>query len=84
MLDAAYAVLVRTLFAQLERVAGPDLKHGDRLRLENYALLEAQLKPLAAKVGFPAGFRVSKVGLEVCALLEAQLRHLAAKVGPLP
>ncbi len=54
MLDAAYAVLVRALFAQLERVAGPDAKHGDRLRLENYALLEAQLRPLAARVGAPA------------------------------
>jgi hypothetical protein len=47
--DAAYAVLVRTAFAQLERIAGPDTKHGHRLRLENYALLAAELAPLAAK-----------------------------------
>ena len=39
------------MFAQLERTAGPDVKHGDRLRLENYTLLETELQPLADKVG---------------------------------
>ena len=38
------------MFAQLERTAGPDVKHGDRLRLENYTLLETELPPLADKV----------------------------------
>lgn len=48
--DAAYAVLVRAMFTQLERAATPDVKHGDRLRLENYSLLETELRPLAARV----------------------------------
>ena len=38
------------MFAQLERMAGPDVKHGDRLRLENYTLLETELPALANKV----------------------------------
>lgn len=50
VVDATYAVLVRAMFTQLERTAGPDVKHGDRLRLENYSLLETELKPLASRV----------------------------------
>ena len=50
VVDATYAVLVRAMFTQLERTAGPDVKHGDRLRLENYSLLENELKPLASRV----------------------------------
>ena len=53
--DAAYAVVVRAAFAQLERIAGPDAKHGQRLRLENYALLASELAPLAARVTSSAG-----------------------------
>ncbi|EIE25400.1 hypothetical protein COCSUDRAFT_46702 [Coccomyxa subellipsoidea C-169] len=49
VVDATYAVLVRAMFTQLERTAGPDVKHGDRLRLENYSLLENELKPLASR-----------------------------------
>lgn len=52
-MDAGYAVIIRAMFAQLERTAGPDVKHGDRLRLENYTLLETELQPLAKKVLSP-------------------------------
>ena len=51
LVEAGYAVVIRAMFAQLERTAGPDVKHGDRLRLENYTLLETELQPLADKVG---------------------------------
>lgn len=53
LVDAGYAVIIRAMFAQLERTAGPDVKHGDRLRLENYTLLETELQPLAKKVMSP-------------------------------
>ncbi|CAL8460642.1 g172 [Coccomyxa elongata] len=49
VVDATYAVLVRAMFAQLERTAVPDVKHGDRLRLENYTLFETELRPLASR-----------------------------------
>ncbi len=49
-MNASYAVVIRAMFAQLERMAGPDVKHGDRLRLENYTLLETELPALANKV----------------------------------
>ena len=49
-MNAGYAVIIRAMFAQLERTAGPDVKHGDRLRLENYTVLETELPPLADKV----------------------------------
>lgn len=49
-MDAAYAVVVRAMFSQLERTAGPDVKHGDRLRLENYTVFEDKLKPLTKRV----------------------------------
>lgn len=48
--DAAYAQLVAAMCAQLERIAGADPKHGERLRLENYAFLADALRPLAAAV----------------------------------
>ena len=51
LVEAGYSVVIRAMFAQLERTAGPDVKHGDRLRLENYTLLETELQPLADKVG---------------------------------
>ncbi|CAL5219240.1 g1034 [Coccomyxa viridis] len=50
LVNASYAVVIRAMFAQLERMAGPDVKHGDRLRLENYTLLETELPALANKV----------------------------------
>ena len=50
LVNASYAVIIRAMFAQLERMAGPDVKHGDRLRLENYTLLELELPALANKV----------------------------------
>ena len=50
LVNASYAVIIRAMFAQLERMAGPDVKHGDRLRLENYTLLETELPALANKV----------------------------------
>lgn len=48
--DAAYARLVAAMCAQLERTAAADAKHGERLRLENYAFLADALRPLAARV----------------------------------
>ena len=81
VLDAAYAVLVRALFAQLERVAGPDAKHGDRLRLENYALLEGQLRPLAAKVGGPVGGVLQGQGAGLPVLVRQTQRDLLCWVG---
>ena len=48
--DAAYAQLVAAMCAQLERTAAADPKHGERLRLENYAFLADVLRPLAARV----------------------------------
>ncbi|KAK9813236.1 hypothetical protein WJX72_011232 [[Myrmecia] bisecta] len=48
--DPAHAVVVRAIFAGIERVAGADLKHGDRLRLENYAYFEDSMRQVASRV----------------------------------
>ena len=37
VVEWSYAVVIRAMFAALERVAATDAKHGVRLRLENYA-----------------------------------------------
>ncbi len=67
VVDATYAVLVRAMFTQLERTAVPDVKHGDRLRLENYTLFETELKLLASRV---SGLPLSD---QVCNLLNTYL-----------
>jgi len=54
------------MFAQLERTAGPDVKHGDRLRLENYTLLETELPPLADKVIYLAEAHELLIKLQHC------------------
>ena len=37
VVEWSYAVVIRAMFAALERVAATDPKHGIRLRLENYS-----------------------------------------------
>ncbi|DBA75637.1 TPA: hypothetical protein ACH3X2_009071 [Trebouxia sp. C0005] len=37
VVNPGYALLARAMFQTLERLAGTDMKHGDRLRLESYA-----------------------------------------------
>ncbi len=63
VVDATYAVLVRAMFAQLERTAVPDVKHGDRLRLENYTLFDTELRPLASRV---SGLLLTDHSLQTC------------------
>lgn len=41
-----YASLVSKMFASLERLAAGDAKHGERLRLENYAFFLESVRPL--------------------------------------
>ena len=46
------------MFESIERLAGSDLKHGDRLRLENYAYFTESVWPLArSRGGGGFGFR---------------------------
>jgi len=47
--DAMHARLAAAMTAQLERTAAADPKHGERLRLENYAFLADALRPLAGR-----------------------------------
>ena len=48
--DAGAVLLAQAAFSALDRLARADAKHGERLRLENLAALEASLRA----VGLPA------------------------------
>lgn len=48
--DLAYQRFVSSIFQTLERIAGLDSKHGDRLRLENYSYFEEAVRPLVRHV----------------------------------
>ncbi|GMH40758.1 hypothetical protein BSKO_08662 [Bryopsis sp. KO-2023] len=48
--DLAYMRIVGSMFATLERIAATNPKHGDRLRLENYAYFEESARPLVRHV----------------------------------
>lgn len=49
IIDPAYAILTKVIFASIERIAGADPKHGERLRLENYLLYNFVIGKFAAK-----------------------------------
>ena len=46
----AYGLLARAMFQSIERLAATDSKHGDRLRLENYAYFVTAISDRAGTV----------------------------------
>lgn len=65
--DLAYMRIVASMFSTVERIAATDVKHGDRLRLENYSYFEESAQPLVRHVKALEKYCKTAVTNMVCA-----------------